>query len=316
MIMKHLLLFVLLVSFCQRSHAQLVLIDENFDAYTDGAPVAQTVGLPWSTWNNQQGGIYDTQLSSEQASSGTLSMLLSSTVAAGGPADIMLRLGDRTTGAYILSWNMYIPQGFGGYFNVQHFEVIGAGSWAMDCTFLPNGLVETSANTLQTTAFYPHDAWFEVKLSFDLGAQQAMMFLNGQYVTGWPTNLNSAGAAGINQLGGINFYAYAGGAGQTRYYVDDVLFLEDLSVDVRAMLPDNGSTVYPNPVSDVLNVIMSDAAADLILFDATGRIVIREGSNAAANSQIAMDVSRLPAGPYFLHVEGASGRTVHRIVKH
>ena len=36
-----------------------------------------------------------------------------------GPQDALLYLGNETTGDYTLRWNMYVPSGNEGYFNVQ-----------------------------------------------------------------------------------------------------------------------------------------------------------------------------------------------------
>jgi hypothetical protein len=312
--MKRLLPFVLAASLPLASIAQTVLIDESFDLYTDGAWVAQTVGLPWSTWNNQAGGIHDTQLSSEQANTGTLSMKLQASAVAGGPSDIMLRLGNRNTGVYGVSWNMYIPAGFGGYFNVQHFEVIGAGSWGFDATFRVNGAIEFSDNAAPTAMQFPHDQWFQVQLVYDLNSMVGTMWVQGVEVTTWSTLVNATNGTGINQLGGINFYAYGGGTDLGKYYVDDVLFVQNFSVGMNEV-SDRLPMVYPNPATDVLYMEIGNASV-ITLRDLSGRIVLQQPVTPVSGGGIAtIPVGHLPAGPYVLSADGDGVRSVHKILK-
>src|SRR5690606_38036075 len=121
--------------------AQTIIYQENFDTYTAGAYVAQTAGDPWTTWSNAPGTAEDVMISDEQANSAPNSMLVATGTPAGGPGDMVLKLGNRTEGVFGLSWMMYIPSGFGGYFNLQHNETIGSGSWMIDVTFRADGTV-------------------------------------------------------------------------------------------------------------------------------------------------------------------------------
>jgi hypothetical protein len=101
--MKHSLLFstlLFIVPFV--GHGQVVIIEEDFESYNVADPIAETAGLPWSTWSAAPGTAEDATVSSEQASSGTKSLKISG-VAGGGPIDQVLRLGDRTSGTYTLS---------------------------------------------------------------------------------------------------------------------------------------------------------------------------------------------------------------------
>lgn len=80
------------------------------------------------------------------------------------------------------------------------------------------------------------------------------------------------------------------------------------SVTVRAASPlretvANGLRLWPNPVTDVLNVVPPEPLVSLDVFDASGR---RVSSEAASKSCI--DLSPLKAGLYFLRAIGRSGK--------
>ncbi|HQW04495.1 MAG: T9SS type A sorting domain-containing protein [Flavobacteriales bacterium] len=304
--MKRSLLFTLLGGFAGLISAQTVLVNENFDSYTEGELVAQTIGLPWSTWSVDPGSTEDTPISDEQASSGTLSMKVSG-VAAGGPTDLVLRLGDRSTGSYTLSWNMYVPSGNGGYFNIQRNEVPGTGSFMLEVTFKVDGTIEFMNNTVASDGSYPQDTWFSVALAFDLETLDATLDIDGTTQYGWQTD-----TPGPNQIGGIDFFAYAGGAPNVPlYYVDDVLFTELGPVGIE----ENALTevhVYPNPATDVLTVELPHGTTAIAsLVDVTGRTVV-DGTTFGSRTQFALN--GLSKGLYFVRVRENSKDVVRRVI--
>ncbi len=314
--MKRQLLILVSTAIFGAAISQTVVLDEDFEGYSDGQMLVQTAGLPWSTWTGAMN--EDVPLSNEQAASGELSAKFSSTAGTGGPGDIMLRLGNRTEGSYLVNWKMYIPSGFGGYFNVQHNEIPGAGSWAVDITFRANGTIEYSNNVTATITTYPQDEWFDVNLAFDLDSPGAGMLLNGASAGVWMTNVQSDGTAGMNQLGGINFFAYSG-TDQTRYYIDDVSFVNLFSTGIQeASL--SSTAVYPNPTEGAFTVELQGVApsAMVSLWDATGRLVIgdRHFGQFGAVARAQLDLGAHPAGIYLIRIRDGANEMVQRIVRH
>lgn len=310
---KHLLITTGLL-FAGAAGAQQLLISENFDGYTAGALIAQTAGLPWSTWSESPGTGEDSPVSDEQAYSGTNSLKVSG-VTGGGPTDLILRLGNRTSGNYALSWFMYIPTGFGGYFNLQHNEVPGAGSWLVDVTYAPGGATTYAAGAITGSGTFPHDEWFNVAMSINLGTSTGIIAINGIPEYTWQTT-----TPGPSQLGGVDFFAYAGGAGAVpTYYVDDVNFLDLTGLSVA----ENASAAllaYPNPTEGplTLNWGPSTESTEVSVFDITGRPVL--GMSAAngrnASGQMNLDLSGLPDGAYFVRIKDGDREVVQRVAKH
>ena len=311
--MKKFLPFVLFATLPGFVVGQTILIAEDFDSYANGNLLAQTAGLPWSTWTNAPGGAEDTPVSNEQASSGSLSAKFTGT-AAGGPTDMVLRLGDRTAGSYALGFNMFVVEGLGGYFNLQHNEVIGAGSWMMEMTFTPSGAINFLVGTTTATGAYPSGEWFSVLMLIDLDQQQASMLVDGVPQHSWMTS-----APGPNRLGAVNFFAYAGGAPAVpSFYVDDVLFVNVTGVGISESAKAEMAT-YPNPTSDLLNVEFNGTGNVAIasVVDLSGRTVI-EGQGFLQNGSSArtqLDLRGLTRGVYLLRVQDGSRELVRRVTK-
>ncbi len=292
------------------TNAQTVLLFEDFEGGSNGDLVAQTFGDPWTTWSDQPGGADDAPLSNEQAVSGTLSLKLESATTSGGPQDMVLKLGDRTSGSYALNWEMYIPSGFGGYYNVQHNESIGNGSWGIEVTFKPDGVIDFLSNSVTSTGSFSHDTWFTVTTIIDLGQSTGTIAIEGVPQHTWSTAFNANGGAAPNQLGAINFFAFGGAGNMGKYYVDDVSFTDISSVSVEEL---NGPDIkiYPNPVVDLLYIEAPPTADRYRLYDSTGRVV-NEGALSVTATRTSIDLSHLPKGMYTLQIDGGMTRRIIR----
>lgn len=308
------LLFILASAFAGTLPAQTILLAESFDTHASGDLVAQVCGAPWSTWSQAPGGTEDTPISDEQAYSGTLSMKVTG-AAGGGPVDLILGLGNRTTGLYSLSWSMYIPTGSGGYYNIQHNEVPGAGSWMADVTFAPGGTIEYLVNNVAAAGTFPHDQWFTVIMVLDLNTQQGTVAIDGTIQYTWQTTV-----PGPSQIGGIDFFAYAGGAPAVPlYYVDDVLFM-DLSGLGMEEAVQTALTTYPNPTEGLVTIEWAGASSDALVdvLDVTGRIVVapRKATPIGLLSRTQVNLGAYPEGVYFVRLRDGDRQEVRRVTKH
>lgn len=219
------------------------IVCDNMETYNTTQKLAQQnvaqngAANSWfSTWSGATGTTEDGIISTEQANSGTKSFKVVSTATTGGPQDIVLKLGNKTTGRYELKWMCYVPAGKQAYYNIQNVVPIGAGAWNLDVFFEANssGHIQIGAGASLATFSYPNGQWFEVKHIIDLDNNLMTLWVNGQYVKKM---------AYPNNLGGIDFY---GTNNFNQYYIDDVEYIK---------LP---SLVY--------NVDVCDAAVDLTLY--------------------------------------------------
>lgn len=85
----------------------------------------------------------------------------------------------------------------------------------------------------------------------------------------------------------------------------------DLAVTKPAQL---AAKVYPNPATDILHIAATADLRDAVLMDAAGKTVL--AATPDANGHVAMSLSAIPAGVYFLQLRAADGRiATTRIVK-
>jgi hypothetical protein len=102
----------------------------------------------------------------------------------------------------------------------------------------------------------------------------------------------------------------------------DTLYLDALSVtelnfsNIHTGIDSKPQTLlavsmYPNPVSDILNVNMESRASIQVL-DVTGKILIYK---ASANQKEKIDMSSLKSGIYFIKVKTDDAQFVQKIIK-
>lgn len=218
----------------------------DFNDGVAGAKIAQTYGMPWTTWTNAPGG-------SEDGVFGEAGGSMAAHFTYGN--DQILYLGDHEVGVYDLEFDAYVPNGKNGYFNVlHHFDGQNSDNciWAMQVYMhLTNdGETSTSAPGHGTvhagsngTADLPcvYDAWMHFRVHVDADNDVAQLYFN---VVGepevmyaeWQWSLDSFGENTTNRiLGAMDFFPPQN-ASSSEYYIDnltvtlqsnDVVLIED-----------------------------------------------------------------------------------------
>lgn len=313
--MKRTILLSLFAAPCLLA-AQDVLYTDDFESYTVGNMIAQANGTNWSTWSADPGGTEDAAISDAFAQSGTKSLGIIAAAAGGGPTDLLLKLGDRTTGSYVLAFSVYIPTGKGGYLNVQHHEDVTPAAFNMEMIMPADGSVlATTTGVQDNLGTYPHDAWFTITMTFDMVNMEATMTVGTNPVYTWTTNTDTDGSVTLNQLGSIDFFAYGGGVDLGEMYVDDLSWTDVSTIGMQEALPVTIGA-WPNPATDAVNVALSaplSAQADVRLLDVTGAVV--EAAARIAGNNVIVDMGAVPSGVYFLSITDGNRRTVERLVK-
>lgn len=193
-----------------------VIIDDNFDSYTLG-PLGPQAGH-WTTWSGNEGGSEDGIVTDDLGSNA----LKIEGQAGGGPQDVLLKLGDKTSGMYIVEWEMLIPGGAAGYYNIQHFEAPGM-EWAIELTFATNGIADLDVGGATYNFTFPFDEFFNVRHIIDLDNDRIYLYVDGGFVRSWTFSWQAGSANGTKQLGAVDFYPTDG---DNFYYVDNVVFAE------------------------------------------------------------------------------------------
>ena len=133
----------------------------------------------------------------------------------GGVTDVILKLGDLSSGNYRLEWQMYVPSGKMGYYNIQETEVPGV-AWNLELYFgdVTEGTGEFTVPAAGPTFTYPVDQWFKVEHLVDLDANTIEVYIDGVLALSDVYNGN---------LGGVDFYS---ASATNRLYLDDILLIE------------------------------------------------------------------------------------------
>ncbi len=307
---RSLLLPCLLVAFT--TNAQTVLLEETFDTYTEGSGMTTNDPTHWALWEPGE----DQVVSTAFAQSGTNSLAcISDNAADGGPGDLLLLLGDKTTGVYDLSWSMYVPSGKGGYFNVQHAEDVSTPLFALEVSFA-GGTVTATGDNSDLTGSYPSDEWFDVLLNVDLDNAGAALFVNNTPVITWPFDTETDGTPSVSQLGAIDFYSYGDGTDTGEYYIDDLSYVQQASGIGMAENTSGSTRVFPNPAQDALFVTVAEPLsqqASVQLVDVTGKVLLTP--TAISSRTLRFGVADLASGVYFVRITDGDRHIVERAVK-
>jgi hypothetical protein len=216
--MKKCLLFFAVLALTASSAFSQALYQEGFDTYAVGDYIAVVNPTWWTTWSGAPGGSEDAVISDEQAASPENSIKVD------GVTDAILKMGNKTTGKYKLTFKLYVPAGFGGYYNIQHYESPGV-EWAYEVYFGETGAGYLSAGSAQVAAFnYDHDAWVTCENIFNLDDDWTQLYIGGNLIYEWPFSWQANSQSGTLQLGGMDVYAGAPTGETPLYYMDDLIF--------------------------------------------------------------------------------------------
>ena len=197
---------------------------ENFDSYTAGEQLvleAQAAGNDyWDTWSSSPGSAEDPYITTDWAASESNSLVIE------GTNDAVLLFGNKVGGAYDVEFKILIADGFFGYFNLLQ-EFAGATSqWGMQAYFDAGGLGLVDAGAAGAGVFnFNYDEWIDVKISIDMNADWADMYVNEEMIVGWVWSSGSFGTGTLNQLGAMNLYAWAEN-GTPKCYFDDIMLTQ------------------------------------------------------------------------------------------
>ena len=228
---KHYLPIAILAFFCltvfSPSNAQspcddpVVLLDDNLDSYTDGALGPQADH--WTTWSGNEGGDEDALISGDFASSGLQSMVIMGEPG-GGPQDVLLLLGDKTEGMFVLEWQMYIIGGLAGYHNIQHFGQMPGEEYSHEVFFGTDGMASLNAGSAGVKSVpYPTDEWFRVRYLIDLDNDLVYLWVGREFVHSWPFSWQADAMSGTKMLGAVDFYPIDE---NHWFYIDDIYYAQ------------------------------------------------------------------------------------------
>ncbi|MGB1385043.1 MAG: T9SS type A sorting domain-containing protein [Flavobacteriales bacterium] len=283
---------------------QAQLFTDDFEGYTVGDYISIEGAPAWAVWTaGNEGGAMDSQISDEAALSGSQSMKIFGGVA-GGPMDIMLVAG--LTGAYEITFNMLIPEGNAGYYNVQENQSPGV-AWAFECNLNGDGTVNYNIDggTYTLDATYTPGTWLKITHLIDTDSDLMHLYYDDVYLGQLPYD--------GGQIGGVNFYAAGDGINVPTYYIDDVFVdvTDPVVDDVQAVTPLE-CAFGPNPAQDFVRVQANLDNATVRVLGLDGKVVLEQRRNdLVSGAQLNLDLNN---GIYLLELTNGAKRITQRLV--
>jgi hypothetical protein len=198
-----------------------IIYCDDFESYTVGQQLVAQNSVNWTTWSNAPGGNEDPFIVNNGGNVVEITGL-------GALADdLVYVIPDFTEGFYSITFDIYIPTAKDGYFNVLQ-DFAGAGSqWGMQVYFDAGGAGSIDGGGAAAATFiFTYDTWHAVEVIVDLDNDWGEFYLNGNLIHGWVWSGGTFGTGTLNQLGGVNFYAWTGANGAPLYHFDNFCFVE------------------------------------------------------------------------------------------
>lgn len=188
------------------------LFSDNFDALAPNTYVGPT-STYWSTWSGTEGTTEDVKTSTTQAKSLPNSIYFASTLANGGPQDVLLKFGQvYNSGLFTLQSDFFVVAGKNAYFNLQGTNTPG-GVYSLN-VHMDGGKVSIDDGTTSdlATGDYPSGEWFTFKIEANLTLKVWKAYVNGNLIGKWVN--------GKNTLASADFYPIQ----NSQFYMDNVSF--------------------------------------------------------------------------------------------
>jgi hypothetical protein len=279
--------------------SQDVLYDEGFESFAVGDFVSSSP--VWSTWANAPETAEDAQISDEQAHEGSNSLKIYQTAAAGGPMDVMMVAG-LDGDVYDVSFWMYIPTGFAGYYNIQENQEPGIG-WAFEAAFATDGTMSVVSDMVEVASgTFPMDTWFQMSHLVDMDSDNVTLSIDGASIGSFLFD---------SAFGGINFYGVGDGVTNGTYYIDDLTIATAVPSSIAS--PETLSFNFgPNPASNYINIQGQPADAMLKIHALNGQLVVQQRVSGIDRGQRIL--LNLDNGIYFVELSNGTTRSTQRLL--
>lgn len=271
-----------------------VLINDGFEDYTVGNKIAVEAIAHgndwWTTWSQNPGSSEDGVVADFQ---GTKCGHLTYNV------DQVLLLGDEQNGVYDLEFDILVPQGKNGYFNILH-DFNGSGStWALESylhmsgssTSAPGTAVIHAGGQNAATFSVVYDGWMHFRLHVDTDADVAEYYYTAPgeeevMIHTWQWSLSSQGTVVGRKLAAMDFFPPMNAA-TSEYYLDNFSFTK-VSGDTYPVLSfdtDEINVALGEDEAESVDIVISNAEGTSV-GDWTAWVDYGVGQGGSATSQL------------------------------
>lgn len=278
-----------------------VLIFDPFEEYTAGNKIAVESAAAghdwWTTWSNDPGSAEDGVVADyDNTQCGHLTY----------GNDQVLLLGDEENGIYDLEFDILVPEGKNGYFNILHHFAGSASEWAMQCylhltndgqnsTPAPgHGTIHAGSNS---TADVPcvYDAWMHFRLHVDTDNDVAEYYYTAPgedevLVCTWQWSLDSFGESQVGRtLSAMDFFPPENAA-TSEYYLDNFSFKKIGGESAPVLSTDVDEFYFELEEDDMDSQTFTISNDGNSIGDYIAYIDFGEGQGGSASQQIYYDI--------------------------
>jgi len=282
---------------------------EDFDDLSVGDYVAVELD-DWTTWSNNPGSAEDALITD------VVSLSPDNSFEVTGSTDLIRLFADENLegGKYYFSLNMYVADGYCGYFNLQK-DVVPGVEWGFQVMFDVDGTASVDAGAAAAATFpFMHDTWILNELIVDIDEDWAEYWVDGILIIEWQWTLGTFGTPGANTLGSSNIYAWASAGNSPLAYFDDVCFevLEPVGIgDIPADMRTVSTVIYPNPARDRITINSDEIIDEVRIFNNMGQLVYSGQHN---NEQVMINTSNYINGMYLVQVISGNAIEVRKLI--
>lgn len=273
----NLLVLIFLTAFAGYAQEREILISESFSPYSVGNKIAIAANNAgnywWTTWSNSPG-------STEGGVVATYSGNKCGHLIYGN--DQVLLLGDQENGNYDLEFDILVPQGKHGYFNILHHFEGSNSTWAMQCylhmtndgqnsTHAPgHGTIHAGSNGTADVACV-YDAWMHFRLNVNTDNDVAHYYYtapgsNEVLICTWQWSLDSFGDEQVGRtIAAMDFFPPDTDAANSEFYLDNFQFTRNGGPTAPHFV------ITPNSINEILNV--DEITATTITVSNTGNSI-------------------------------------------
>lgn len=283
--------------------AQEVLVRDSFEEYTVGNGLMTESAAAgndwWESWPSNPPAT-EPIISDEFASDGVKSAHLTYR------NDAVFLLGNEENGIYDLEFDILVPQGKNGYFNILHNYAGSASTWAMQCylhltndgqnsTDAPgHGTIHAGSNsTADVTCVY--DAWMHFRLHVDTDNDVAEYYYTAPgeseiLVCTWQWSLDSFGENTVGRtLSAMDFYPPENAA-TSEYYLDNFTFTKVSGDSAPVMSVDAEEFYFEIDEDDMASETLTISNTGNSIGDYIAYIDFGEGQGGSTSQQIYYDI--------------------------
>ena len=191
--------------------------EEDFEGYSMSSSFSNQHGC-WFTWSGQSGSIEEPTISNNQALSGTQSLRVQN------QNDIVLDLGNRTSGKFQIKFDLHIPNGKNAYYNILHQfnpdNINTNEEWAYEVFFYPDKTGEIKVNRTTVQNFSFESPFLFIVQDIDIDNDLIKLYIDNTKIYEQKfTSPEFDASDGSQKLAGLNFY---GANSNHDFYVNDL----------------------------------------------------------------------------------------------